>query len=182
MADDLVAMMRSATTVLPWSPVAGRGGRSSIDTWASRPAGGGGFVLMIYWDKPYARVQWDDASRLVMLEWLDFCYGDEYKGTLGKVIEALIQNRSKKLLSDTRKMRPIPQEDQEWLMKEWVPRAAKAGLRHIGIVLPKTVLGQMSLQRIVQAGTGDKRFISSDGTSYFESIEDARKWLRSLPD
>jgi hypothetical protein len=135
---------------------------------------------MVYLDTPNALVQWDSFTRCVVLEWRDFAYGDEYRTALNKAIQALEEKQSNKFLSDSRRMKAIPQEDQEWLLKDWVPRATKAGLKHLAIVLPKSTLGQMTLQRLAQAGP-DKRFISNDGTSYFEMLEDAKRWLRSLP-
>ena len=135
---------------------------------------------MVHLDTPNALVMWDPDSRSVVLEWRNFVYGDEYRGALNAVLEALRTNGSNKVLSDSRRMKAISQDDQEWLLKDWVPRAGKAGLRHMAIVLPKSALGQMTLQRLAQAGP-DKRLVSSDGTSYFETIEEAKRWFQSLP-
>jgi hypothetical protein len=135
---------------------------------------------MVYLQTPNVVVQWDAATRCVVIEWKDFAFGEEYRTALNTVLQALEENKSGKLLADSRRMKAIPQEDQEWLMKDWVPRSAKVGLKHSAVVLPKSTLGQMTLQRLGQAG-GGKRLVSSDGASYFETIEEARKWLRSLP-
>jgi hypothetical protein len=134
---------------------------------------------MVYLDTPNALVLWDSVTRSVVLEWRNFAYGDEYRSALNAVIRAMEENRSNKVLSDSRRMKAIPQEDQDWLLKEWVPRAGKAGLKHMAIVLPKSTLGQMTLQRLAQVGP-DKRLVSNDGTSYFESVEEAKKWFLSL--
>jgi hypothetical protein len=139
-------------------------------------------VSVIYLDTSYAFVQWDDANRFVLLEWRDFTYGEEYRLALEKVLEALDKHHSNKLLADARKMRAIPQEDQDWLMKNWVPRSVKIGLKHSAIVIPKTTHGQLSLQQLAKAASGSKRLVSTDGSSYFETIEEAKKWLRSLPE
>jgi hypothetical protein len=136
---------------------------------------------MIYFDTSYAFVEWDEANRFVLLEWRDFAFGEGYRLALNKVIEALTNHGSTKLLADSRKMRAIPQEDQEWLMKDWVPRSQKAGLKHSAVVIPKTMLGQLSLKQLMKAGSGPNRYVSTDGASYFETVEDAKKWLRSLP-
>lgn len=135
---------------------------------------------MVYLDTPNAFVHWDSATRCVVLEWRDFAYGDEYRAALNKVVEALEDNRATKMLSNSLRMKAISQEDQDWLIKDWVPRSAVAGLKHLAIVLPKSTLGQMTLQRLAKVGP-DKRLVSSDGTSYFETVEDAKRWFRSLP-
>ncbi|HLM71294.1 MAG TPA: STAS/SEC14 domain-containing protein [Polyangiaceae bacterium] len=136
---------------------------------------------MVYLDTPQALVAWDPVTRCVLVEWRDFAFGEEYRAVLNAILKALVDHKANKLLADSRKMKATPQEDQDWLMKDWVPRSAKAGLKHSAVVLPKSTLGQMTLQRLMQASTGSKRLVSSDGTSYFETIEDAKKWLKSLP-
>ena len=137
---------------------------------------------MVYLDKPYALVTWDEATRCVILEWRDFAYGEEYRCAHNKVLEVLEQRRSSKLLGDARKMRATSQDDQQWLVEHWIPRSAKAGLKHLAIVLPKSVIGQMVLQQLSKMSTGDKRLISTDGSSYFETVDEAKKWLKSMPD
>ena len=136
---------------------------------------------MVYLDTPQVMVMWDAATRCVVVEWRDFAFGEEYRRALETILEALADHKSNKLLADSRKMKPIPQDDQEWLIKDWVPRSAKVGLKHSAIVIPKTTLGTMTLQRLVQQPGAGKRFVSSDGASYFETVEDAKKWLRQLP-
>ena len=135
---------------------------------------------MVYIDTLNALVMWDSVTRSVILEWRNFVFGDEYRDALDAVIKAMEENRSNKVLSDSRRMKAIPQDDQDWLLKEWVPRAYKAGLKHMAIVLPKSTLGQMTLQRLARVGP-DKRLVSNDGTSYFETAEEAKRWFRSLP-
>jgi hypothetical protein len=135
---------------------------------------------MVYIDTPNALVLWDSVTRSVVLEWRNFVFGDEYRVALNTVLKALEENRSSNVLSDSRRMKAIPQDDQDWLLKEWVPRAEKAGLKHMAIVLPKSTLGQMTLQRLAQVGP-DKRLVSNDGTSYFETVDEAKKWFLSLP-
>jgi hypothetical protein len=107
-------------------------------------------------------------------------FGEEYRTVLNTVLKALAAHRTGKLLADSRRMRAIPQEDQDWLMKDWVPRSVKAGLKHSAVVLPKSTLGQMSLQRLSLVGTGQK-LVSTNGSSYFETLEEAKKWLKSFP-
>lgn len=136
---------------------------------------------MVYLDTPQALVEWDPVIRCVVLEWRDFAYGEEYRLVLDTTLKALVDHNGHKFLSDARRMKAAPQEDQDWLMQNWVPRSAKAGLKNMAIVTPKSTLGQMTLQRLVQVSTGSKRFVSNDGASYFETVEEAKKWLKSLP-
>ncbi|MCK6588441.1 MAG: STAS/SEC14 domain-containing protein [Polyangiaceae bacterium] len=136
---------------------------------------------MVYLDTPYALVEWDSANRHVHIAWRDFAYGEEYRLVHETILKVVAERGSGKVLADARRMKAAPQEDQEWLMKDWIPRAGAGGLKHMAIVLPKTTLGQMTLQRLVEGTTGSKRLVSGDGTSYFESVEDARKWLKSIP-
>jgi hypothetical protein len=136
---------------------------------------------MVYLDTPQALVQWDPVARCVHVEWRDFAYGEEYRRVLDTILKVMTDHKTSKLLADSRRMKAAPQEDQDWLIKNWVPRSEKAGLKHSAVVLPKSTLGQMTLQRLSQASSGSKRLVSTDGASYFETVEDAKKWLKSLP-
>ena len=135
---------------------------------------------MVYLDTPHALVEWDPVNQYVHIEWRDFAYGDEYRLVHETILKVLAEHASGKVLADTRRMKPASQDDQEWLLNDWIPRAGKAGLKHMALVLPKSALGQMTLQRIVEGSTGSKRLVSTDGSSYFETIEDARKWLKLM--
>jgi hypothetical protein len=136
---------------------------------------------MIYLNKPYVLIEWDEDLRCVKVEWRGFVDGREYRDALDVILQALTDHRGTKLLADARGMRAVTPEDQAWLNKDWVPRSVTAGLKHSAVVLPKSAVAQLSLQRIVSAGQSGVRTPPSmnEAGGYFDNLEDAKKWIRS---
>jgi hypothetical protein len=133
---------------------------------------------MIYLNTPYALVEWDEDLRAVRIEWRGFADGSEYRETHNKILEVLKAHSGSKMLADARWMRAVAPEDQAWVQTDWVPRTRPAGLRYSALVVPKSAVAQLSLQRIV-AGSPPP---PTDGDSaYFDNVEDAKKWLRKWP-
>jgi hypothetical protein len=83
----------------------------------------------------------------------------------------LISKQSTRLISDSREMKAMTQEDQRWIDEEWRPRARIAGLRMNAILLPKSVVAQLSLTAIV------KKFDEIQ-FRHFSELEEARKWFK----
>lgn len=135
---------------------------------------------MIYLNAPYALVEWDEDLRAARIEWRGFADGSEYREAHNKIIEALRAHNGSKMLADARGMRAVAPEDQGWLNNDWMPRTRLAGLKYSALVLPKSAVAQMSLQRIVTASPPRPADAESDH-AYFDNVEDAKKWLRKWP-
>ena len=82
----------------------------------------------------------------------------------------MISKRSNKLISDTLQMKATTQEDQRWIDEDWRPRARAAGLRRNAVLLPKSVVAQLSLTAI----TKDIDFFEF---GYFSNLDEAHRWL-----
>ena len=133
---------------------------------------------MIYLDKPYALVKWDDALKCVRVDWKGYVDGAEHREVLETILVALTARKGTKLLADARGMRAVTPEDQAWLANEWVPRSNKAGLKHSAVIVPKSMVAKLSLQRMINRGVPVP---GADATSaaYFDNEADAERWMRS---
>lgn len=79
-----------------------------------------------------------------------------------------------KILTDHQFMPPVPAAEQEWLVRNWAPRAIReAGYRYCAIVQAYDMLNQQSTQLIVQR-LGQETFT----VRYFEDDQAAEEWLR----
>ena len=132
---------------------------------------------MIYLNKPYVLVQWDDDLKCAHIEWKGFADGAEYREAHDKIVEALTDHQGHKMLADTCAMKAVAPADQEWVNSDWLPRVWAAGLKYSAVILPKSAVAQMSLQRIVvKAKSGP-----DPNSGYFDNVEAGKKWLRSMP-
>jgi hypothetical protein len=129
---------------------------------------------MIVFECPGAIVTWDDSMKSAVVEFRGFVAGDELRTAALTVVKLLEAHRARKLLTDSREMRAVTQEDQQWLDVEWKGKVRAAGLAYDAVVLPKSAVAKMSLNAVVKKmPPGEIEF------AYFSTVEEARIWLRS---
>ena len=116
-------------------------------------------------------VHWDAPSQAVLLVFRGYAEGELLRRPCNAVIDLLISKRSSRLLSDAREMKAMTQEDQRWIDEDWKPRARIAGLRLSAVVVPKSVVAQLSLTAIAKK-LDDLQY------GYFSELDEARKWLK----
>jgi hypothetical protein len=127
----------------------------------------------IFFNRPgVAIVRWDAACKAAHIEWQGWADPAEFAAANDAVILALRQHGGTRVLGDGRNMRVIKQSDQEWVIRDWIPRILAAGLRRMAMVIPKSGLAMMNVQEILSRVPGTKLDVA-----YFGTIEEARDWL-----
>jgi hypothetical protein len=69
----------------------------------------------------------------------------------------------------------VNDEDQAWLLKEWIKAAEISGLKYIAVILPRNRLGQSIVEKM-DLHPSTNLFIKK----FFENEEDAVSWFRSF--
>ncbi len=115
-----------------------------------------------------------EESGIVHHEIHKYVYGEPLRALLTTGTDALEKHRATKWLSDDRKNNALSKEDTEWAMHEWSPRTIAAGWKHWAVVLPEKILGQMNMQRFIDA-------YAEHGVTVriFTDPVEARAWLES---
>ena len=131
---------------------------------------------MVYLDTPQALVRWDEPTKTAFIEWRGFADGQDYRNALNTLLEVMTSRGTRKILADTRLSKVITPEDQVWVTTNWMPRAVQAGFKWSALIVPKSALGKMSIDRMVEK-LGPDNVVE---TKYFDDLEKARKWLRSV--
>src|SRR6185436_9881756 len=98
---------------------------------------------MIYFERPFVRITWNEEFQCVESEWLAFAFGDAYRETLEKALELHRLKNSSLSLSDMRKASVMVDEDAKWVMETWMPRARAAGILKFAVIRPASVVSQM---------------------------------------
>jgi hypothetical protein len=126
----------------------------------------------IYFSAPgVATVKWVPDGELVLAEWAGWADSTEFAAILAAEIEALTERRGSRLLADCRRQKVLNLVDQD-RDREWLPRAARAGLRRFAIVLPTSGLAAMNVrERLSKVPDGTLEI------AYFDGIDEARDWL-----
>lgn len=111
---------------------------------------------------------------VVQTQWKGlFVKGIELYQILDNIIEVLQQRNLNAVLADARKMKFITEEDQQWIIKDWYPRALAIGFNSEAIVLSKNTFNERAIRFIVQ--NYDQQKLT---TAYFETVHEAGEWLK----
>lgn len=130
---------------------------------------------MIYYDSSYAKVSWNEEVKAVVVEWITFAQGEQFRTPLEKALELMVQKKAHKYLGDTRKSGAWHKDDQEWLARDFRPRHVAAGLKFLATITPDKVVAQSSLRRVISS-------VEASGAvmERFDDIEDAIQWLSEV--
>jgi SpoIIAA-like len=127
----------------------------------------------VYFNRPgVAIVSWDARSKAAHIEWQGWADPKEFAAANDAIITALRKHHSSRTLGDCRNIRVIRQSDQDWLTRDWVPRALEAGLTRMALVIAKSGLAQMNVEDMLRRVPGTKLDVG-----YFATVEEATAWL-----
>jgi hypothetical protein len=133
-------------------------------------------VGLVYVDEPWLFMRWDDEHQCVYSEWKGFANSPEFRSALMKGLEAIREHNATRYLTDSRKVKVIVREDQEWVNDSWIPMAAADGLKRLAVVLADSGLGKLVVEEIVQMNDNERGVVSRT----FRSVPEALKWLAEV--
>jgi hypothetical protein len=129
----------------------------------------------VYLDTPYVLVRWDADGPWVYVKWKAWANSTEYRAAQEVIILAFRENHASRNLIDSTDRRVVSDDDQKWLVGDWMPRAAAAGRRWTAIVMPKSALGRTIAENIDNQGRSKRNMIE-----HFETVEAASAWLSTV--
>ena len=128
-----------------------------------------------YLDAAYVSVRWISGGPWVLIEWKAWANSTEYRAAQEVIILALRENHASRNLIDSTDRRVVSDDDQKWLVEDWMPRAAAAGRRWTAIVMPTSALGRTIAENIDNHGRSERNTIE-----HFETVEAASAWLSTV--
>ena len=105
--------------------------------------------MTIIIDNPYAILRVYPHKKIIHHEIHKYIYGEPFQELMMKGADAFEENHCTKWLSDDRGNSAPRPEDIAWTQSVWEPRVIKAGWKHLALVLPEKVIGQMSMKKII---------------------------------
>jgi hypothetical protein len=127
----------------------------------------------VYSDEPWLSIRWDNEHKWVHSEWRAFANSVEFRAGLMKGLQAIQEKHATRYLTDSRKVKVVVREDQQWVNETWILLAAAAGLKRLAVVVADTGLGKMTVEEIVNLNDNERGVLSRT----FTSITEAMKWL-----
>lgn len=135
-------------------------------------------MITPFFKDEYATIELDDSIPCVKLT-LDGVprYSEHYRMVQSKRLDLVnreIRNYPKlHLLTDSRTAGPVLDEDVEFFKTEVLPAMEQAGIRYLAIVMPISKFTQLTVKEM----TEHARVMT---VRYFESMREARLWLRKM--
>ncbi len=125
-------------------------------------------------DKIY-NVYFDEQLDAVVMEWDGYATSGQFREGTELMLNVLIQNHASKVLADAKDMILIGLEDQQWMDTEFLPRAIKFGFKAIALIKPDSYFNKVAIESISYKVDKEKLMIN-----FFDSIDEAKIWLRSI--
>jgi hypothetical protein len=135
-------------------------------------------ISKFFFKDDYATIELDDSIPCVRVT-LDGVprSSEHYQQVQMKRMELMhleIKNFPKlHMLTDSRTAGPVLDEDVEYFKKQVLPQMERAGIRFLAIVMPKSKFTQLTIKDM----TSEVKVMS---IRYFESMREARHWLRKM--
>ncbi len=120
-----------------------------------------------------AVVSWDPAVKCVVLRFRGYIEGDDLRNAALSVLKLMEMHRANKVLTDSRDMHALTQEDQLWIDVEWKAKGMAAGVAYNALVLPKSTIAKLTVNAVMKKIPGEIQI------AYFSTPEEAKKWLGS---
>jgi hypothetical protein len=115
-------------------------------------------------------VTYDPEGGCVTMSWRRYA-PEAFRASNERVLGALNETRADRLLGEIESLDHVAEGDLAWLARDWIPRAAQAGLRRVALVTPSFGLGHAGVLLV------GEQVPASLELAYFDDRETARAWL-----
>ncbi len=126
-------------------------------------------------NKVYAIYPAKDSASIVM-DWEGYATSAQFREGTETMLNLLIEQKVHKALANIRDMVLIGIEDQKWMETTFLPRAIRFGFKACAIVKPVSYFNKVAVESI--SFKVDKENLQ---IQFFDTVEEAREWLDSLP-
>lgn len=118
----------------------------------------------------YLTIETDRQNRWIFTDWQGYLTADNIKEGARTYTEALAKSGFSCVLNDTRSVRGPWDHSMDWVINEWAPNAAKAGLRHFAMITSPATLAEGSAANFYAQLTAFEGAV-------FDNLAEGRAWL-----
>jgi hypothetical protein len=122
----------------------------------------------------YLTIEDDPKNRWIATDWMGYLTADSIKAGAKAYTEALARSGYQCVLNDTRKVLGPWDHSMDWVVNEWAPNAAAAGLRYFALISTPDSMADSSAASFYAQLTAFKARV-------FGSETEAMAWLRQHP-
>ena len=119
----------------------------------------------------YLTIDTDTVNRWVATNWMGYLTAESIKAGAQAYTDALARSGFSCVLNDTREVRGPWDHSMDWVINEWAPNVAAAGLQHFALISTPDSLADGSAANFYAQLTAFEGQV-------FNTPEAARVWLR----
>lgn len=129
--------------------------------------------LPIVQDTPYVTMSADVADGTLVIRWKSYAPSVAYRAILNLAVEWTQKYQLHSFLTDQRSRGPILHVDEQWVIREWVPRMVAAGLHRAAVVQSPDFFNAQAVERVVKNALP----IVPMPIKNFLTLEEAMAWM-----
>jgi hypothetical protein len=129
--------------------------------------------LVLFYQDDFCRVEYDQANKVVISTRNGYPSDEKLKKSLNQSLACIQKYNCPNIISDTRKVKGTWTSANEWIAKDWFPRAIQAGLTNIAFIYPPDIFGQFALQDLIKK---TPHYTSQ----VFKDMPSAEAWIKSI--
>ncbi|OKL40359.1 STAS/SEC14 domain-containing protein [Pontibacter flavimaris] len=119
----------------------------------------------------YLTINTNTKNRWVHVNWMGYLTEENIKTGAAAYTEALANAGYSCVLNDTRLLIGSWDHSMDWVVKEWAPWAARAGLKHFAMVTTPETFGGSSAEKFFSS-------LKAFEVRVFEDMGKAQEWLQ----
>lgn len=123
--------------------------------------------------RPYITIDTDHENRWVAVDWVGYLTAESIKAGARAYTEALGVSGYHCVLNDTRKVLGPWDHSMDWVINEWAPNAAAAGLRYFAMIATPDSMADASAANFYAQLTAFQARV-------FSNEVEAAAWLRTV--
>ncbi|MFN8436194.1 MAG: hypothetical protein U0V72_01045 [Cytophagales bacterium] len=122
----------------------------------------------------FFQLEFDEQKNSVYAYWNGFVTIENVKEGAELVAEMLEQTHCPNFINVNTDLTGPWESSNDWIQREWTPRAIKGGLKNFAFVVSPNIFGQLSAMDL------NKRLENFDlEMKTFSSLDDAQQWIQS---
>ncbi len=129
---------------------------------------------MILFQAPHLTIEYDQQLNCISQHWKGYAKSEQFRAGIEKSIEFFKHKQAVCLISNTKELAVVSNEDTQWAATYATPLMMGYGMKYVAFIVPTNVFAQVSVNNF-KSKTEDKLQLR-----YFTDLEKAKAWLREV--
>lgn len=130
---------------------------------------------MLHFEKFYCKIYFHDDLKAVHLDWNAQSTSGQFREACDFALNLLIEKKARKMIADNSKVSAVSEENQNWLIENWFPRAIEKGFEYSAVIQSNKEGVKSALQFIVSKVSTNHVIVQN-----FQELSSAKQWLKKV--